>query len=97
MRFRLALLLTLSWLAGCGGAGTAPQRLDQGALLAASCSGCHAEGGGAIAGLEGIPAAELEARLLAYRDDAGGGSSMHRMARGYTDEQIALIARTLGE
>ena len=97
MRYPLALALVLPWLAGCGGVGTEPSRLDQGALLTASCSGCHADGGGAIAGLDGMPATELEAKLLAYRDSPDGGSSMHRMARGYSDDQIALIARTLGE
>ena len=97
MRYRLALALILPWLAGCGGVSSEPARLDRGALLTASCSGCHANGGQAIASLEGAPAAELEAKLLAYRNDAEGGSSMHRMARGYSEEQIALIARTLGE
>jgi cytochrome c553 len=73
--------------------------LDQAALLAVSCSGCHAAGGSAdgIASLDGIEAAELEARLLVYRNEPDGGSAMHRMARGYTEVQIAMIANTLGD
>lgn len=97
MRSILALALSLPWLTGCGGVAQAPADLDQAALLTASCSGCHAAGGEAIASLDGIPAEELEARLLAYRNDSDGGSAMHRMARGYSVEQIALIASTLGE
>ncbi len=97
MRYRLALALSLPWLAGCGGLVQAPMALDQAALLTASCSGCHAAGGRAIVSLDGMAASELEAKLLAYRNDADGGSAMHRMARGYSDEQIALIASTLGE
>ncbi len=97
MRFRSLLMCVLPWLAGCGGVATGSAGIDQAALLTASCSGCHAPGGEAIASLEGMPAAELEAKLQAYRTEAEGGSSMHRMARGYSDEQIALIARTLGE
>ena len=31
-----------------------------------------------------------------YRRTTAGGSSMHRMARGYTEEQIRLIADYLG-
>jgi cytochrome c553 len=73
--------------------------LDQATLLAVSCSGCHAAGGSAhgIASLDGIQTAELEARLLAYRNEPDGGSAMHRMARGYTEQQIAMIANTLGD
>ena len=97
MRWQALLIAFLPWLAGCGGVATGPTGIDQAALLTASCSGCHAEGGQAITGLTGMPATELEAKLLAYRDDAGDGSAMHRMARGYSDEQIGLIARTLGD
>lgn len=97
MRSILAMTLSLPWLAGCGGVAQAPANLDQAALLTASCSGCHAAGGKAIVSLDGIPAAELEARLLTYRNDADGASAMHRMARGYSAEQITLIASTLGE
>ena len=97
MRYCLALALALPLLAGCGGVTTESSHLDQGALLSASCSGCHADGGEAIPSLRGISVAELAAKLQAYRNSAAGGSSMHRMARGYSDEQIALIAGTLGE
>ena len=64
-------------------------RLDQAALLTASCSGCHVPGGSAqgIVSLEGRSAGEIQASLLAYRNDTGGGSAMHRMARGYTEQQ----------
>ncbi len=97
MRCRGLLVGLLPWLAGCGAVVSEPAAIDQAALLTASCSGCHARGGQAIASLDGMPATELEAKLLAYRNEAEGGSSMHRMARGYSAEQIALIARTLGE
>ena len=96
-------MLAALWFAGCGGVpadgGKAGPNLDQAALLTASCSGCHAPGGSSdgIASLEGRSTAALEASLLAYRNDTGGGSAMHRMARGYTEQQIAIIARARGE
>lgn len=99
---RLLAVCAGLWLAGCGGlpagGGASATQLDQAALLTASCTGCHASSGsaGGIASLEDISSAELQARLLAYREDAEGGSAMHRMARGYTDEQIAMIAGRLG-
>ena len=74
-------------------------RLDQAALLTASCSGCHAAGGspGGIVSLDGMSSDALESKLLAYRNDRDGGSAMHRMARGYTEQQIAVIAHSLGD
>ncbi len=93
---RLELLLFLCVLAGCGGVAREPAALDQGALLAASCSGCHAAGGQEIIDLSGMTAAELEAALLTFRSEPVGPTAMHRMARGYSDQQFALIAQALG-
>jgi sulfide dehydrogenase cytochrome subunit len=75
-------------------AGHAP--LGSTAALAVSCSGCHREGGRAIVSLEGLSADDIEARFLMYRSSTVGDSAMHRMARGYTEEQIRLIADYLG-
>ena len=75
-------------------AGHAP--LGSAAALAASCSGCHGEGGQAIVSLADLSVDDIEARFLMYRSSTAGGSSMHRMARGYTEEQIRLIADYLG-
>jgi len=75
-------------------AGHAP--LGSTAALAVSCSGCHGKGGRAIVSLEGLSADGIEARFLVYRSSTAGGTSMHRMARGYTEEQIRLIADYLG-
>lgn len=89
-------------LAGCSGSfpGEPDSRVTgQAALLASTCSGCHATGrsGAAIASLEGMSAAFLETRLLAYRSEPDGPTAMHRMTRGYTEAQIALIAQYLGD
>ena len=94
---RVLLALTVLWLAGCGGAAREPAALDQGALLTASCSGCHATGGESVTSLQGMSSVELRAKLEAYRSDSDGNTAMHRMARGYSDQQIALIAQTLGK
>lgn len=102
MAWRVMAVCAGLWLAGCGGvpAGStaSPAQLDQAALLTASCTGCHAAGGSqtGIVTLDSMTSAELEAKLLAYRNDPGGATAMHRMARGYTDRQIAVIANRLG-
>ena len=96
-----AALLSACALVGCGsqpaGDSALDRRVDQAALLSASCSGCHASGGSAdgIASLDGLDADAIEARLLSYRDNSAGGSSMHRMARGYSEAQVRMIAEAV--
>ena len=68
----------------------------QAALLSASCSGCHMDGGEAIASLAGYDAASVEMRLLSYKS-SDGETVMHRLARSYSDEQIREIAAYLGQ
>lgn len=69
-------------------------RLGEAALLASVCSGCHASDGSstAIKPLGGRSAADLSRDLLRYKNAADGASAMHRMARGYSDEQLEMIA-----
>lgn len=74
----------------------APSRAE---LLAAPCLSCH---GSETAARNEIPRLELEAgviraRLEAFRKDDSHTTVMTRIARGYTDEEIALIAEYLGK
>lgn len=74
---------------------TASAQADPVAVLAAACTSCHGVDGRsttAIPSLAGRPADDLAAALLAYRDGTRGGTIMDRIARGYTPEQIALLA-----
>lgn len=75
------------------------QALGEAATLASVCTGCH--GGGesstAIPSLRGRSAEALAASFLRYKNEAEGPSSMHRMARGYTDVQIQSISAYLAE
>lgn len=74
---------------------TASAQADPGAVLAAACTSCHGVDGRsttAIPPLAGRPANDLSAALLAYRDGSRDGTIMGRIARGYTPEQIALLA-----
>lgn len=110
-RWLIVGLPTLLCWAGCAATGTGPaaarsdtpvaaasaSALDRAALLATVCSGCHAEGGSAIVSLQAHAAADIERLLRAYRDAADGPSAMHRMARGYSDADIAAIAMRVGK
>lgn len=88
-------------LSACGGAsGSDPKpdavALSETAALASSCSGCHAATGAAIASLSGRSAGELESLLLEYRHGEGT-TVMHRLARAYSDEQIAAVSAYVAE
>lgn len=85
-----AILLALGLLPGA-----APAAADPGALLAQGCLGCHGPGGGGSHGIPGIagrPAAETAALMLAFRDDLRPATIMNRIARGYTEAEIAALA-----
>lgn len=84
-----ALALTL----GAGLAHAQDPNLDRN--LAATCAGCHGTNGharGDMRALAGVPAARIVAMLADYKSGAQAGTIMQQIARGYTDEQIQLIA-----
>lgn len=89
------MLLTAALLALplTGGAAAQDQRT---ALLAGSCQGCHGVAG---AGAGGIPSiaqtmsrADFVAAMQGFRANARPATVMGRIARGYTDEEFALLA-----
>lgn len=64
-------------------------------LAAEGCLGCHGvEGRGAtgVAALAGRDRAELISAMLAFRANERPGTIMGRIARGYTDAEIAAVA-----
>lgn len=67
----------------------------QAPLAAEGCYGCHGPGGsgaGAIPPIAGRDAAELRAAMLAFRANERQGTIMGRVARGYTEAEIAATA-----
>lgn len=63
--------------------------------LASACANCHGTGGvsqGAMPRLAGQYQADLERRMLDYKSGRLQGTVMPQLAKGYTDEQITLIA-----
>ena len=69
------------------------------AALAATCSGCHGPdtNGSAIVTLEGYTSEQISTGFQRYRQDPNGATAMHRMARGYSAQQVQLIADYLGQ
>ena len=68
---------------------------SQGAMLGASCAGCHGTDGrspGSIPPIHGRPAEFIRTSLTDFRSGKRPSTVMGRHAKGYTDEEIALIA-----
>lgn len=66
------------------------------ALVTGGCVGCH---GGDGSGGHGIPKiaetmnrSDFVAMMKAFRDNQNNPTVMNRIARGYTDEEFALMA-----
>jgi len=65
--------------------------------LAATCANCHGTNGNAqgkdVKPLAGVPAANIAGLMAAYKAGAVPNTTiMHQIAKGYTDDQIQLIA-----
>ena len=66
--------------------------------LAATCANCHGtngQGRGEMKALAGRPAAATIAMMAGYKSGTLPATIMHQIAKGYTDEQIKLIANYL--
>jgi cytochrome c553 len=89
----LVLASCLIALLGVATANAADARVARD--LSASCAACHGTEGrsvGKFAALAGQDAAKLVESLEAFRDGTRTASVMHQHAKGYTDEEFALIA-----
>lgn len=65
-------------------------------MLAAPCAGCHSTDGkspGAIPVLYGKSAHFITQRMLAFKTDARQGTVMNRIAKGYSEAEIAALAQ----
>ncbi len=63
--------------------------------LAATCANCHGTNGqasGEMKQLAGQSAEKIMAAIADYKSGAQPATIMHQIAKGYTDEQIRLIA-----
>ena len=63
--------------------------------LAATCANCHGTNGqarGDMKPLAGLTAEKIIAAVADYKSGAQPATIMHQIAKGYTDEQIRLVA-----
>lgn len=95
------LLVSANVLTACGSStpgandGAAPElkmATRRGATLALACGGCHSASSDTMISLDGYGAEALREALNRYRTEADGTTVMHRLARGYSDTDIDLLA-----
>jgi cytochrome subunit of sulfide dehydrogenase len=65
------------------------------AYLAANCANCHGSKGQAVGGMPSLAGQSrdyLIKQMQDFRDGKRPATIMHQLSKGYTDEQIALMA-----
>ena len=70
--------------------------------LAATCANCHGtDGKGVVDGgmplINGLTSEQMLVQLKAFKTGAREGTIMPQLAKGYTDEQLEIIANQLGK
>ncbi|MBK7663194.1 MAG: c-type cytochrome [Sterolibacteriaceae bacterium] len=63
--------------------------------LSATCANCHGTNGRSLGGMEslaGVDKNKLLDKLKAFRSDAKPATIMHQISKGYSEEQLDLIA-----
>jgi len=66
------------------------------AMLANPCAGCHGPDGdspGSIPALKNLSAKYISISMKAFKSDQRSGTIMNRIAKGYSDEEIDLMAQ----
>lgn len=83
-------------LAGSMLASSSAFAIDRGELLANTCAGCHGPSGvshgPATPTIAGMSAAYFTESMVAYRDATRPSTIMTRIAKGYSDDDIAAMA-----
>jgi cytochrome c553 len=71
------------------------QDANLGRNLAATCANCHGTNGqarGEMKQLAGLSAEKIITAVADYKSGAQPATIMHQISKGYTDEQIKLVA-----
>ncbi|MCR2745423.1 c-type cytochrome [Limnobacter parvus] len=79
-----------------------PEKRLQAASLAATCANCHGTNGqgvqgSAVTGLANLSVEYIKTNMIWFKTGQRPATVMHQLAKGYTDEQIDIIANYLGQ
>ena len=92
-----SILIVIGAVAAMGAGSVAAQGGDANAArnLAATCANCHGTNGvsqGVTDSLAGVGKDELVRKMQDFKTGKRPGTIMQQLAKGYTDQQIELIA-----
>jgi cytochrome subunit of sulfide dehydrogenase len=93
-RFQAVTAALLAALAGTAVAQS-PTSPTLGRNLGAQCANCHGTNGKSVAevpSIAGQPVAVFVQKMKDYRDGKLPATIMHQLSKGYSDEQITLMA-----
>jgi len=86
----------LAALAACVPFAAVAQDNPAARSLAASCAACHGSDGRSVTaevpGLAGLPRDYIAAQMKAFQDGRRPATVMQQLAKGYSDQQIQLLA-----
>ena len=94
MKTRIALL-TAAFISGGLTLPAHAQNANLGRNLAATCTHCHGTEGRSVGGtvpLAGMPKDQLAQAMKAFKSGARPATVMHQLSKGYTEQQVELIA-----
>jgi cytochrome subunit of sulfide dehydrogenase len=94
MRTPLSLLVLALWMPQAHSQDAASS-LRAGTYLAATCANCHGTSGrsnGGLPTLAGLPKEALVQSMREFREGKRPATVMHQLAKGYSEEQVALLA-----
>lgn len=91
---KVRFIIAAMCLAGMSGLAAAEYK-NAARDLAATCANCHGTNGRSVGGsdsLAGVPAANTLQKLKEFRDGDRPATIMHQITKGYTEEQLKLVA-----
>lgn len=92
-----ALRMAGLWLAAMAAAASAAAEPLDARGIALNCEICHQSGDSAIPTLAGQPAERLRRLLLDFKYLVGQATLMPRIAKGYSDAELAALADYFSE
>jgi len=95
MQLKLLTQTTLTTVLLFSGVTSSATEITQGMMLSNSCAACHGTDGkspGAIPSIHGKSVQFISQALIEFRAGTRPSTVMGRHAKGYTDEEIKLIA-----
>ena len=86
-------LLAAAFIGGGLALPTSAQDADLGRNLAATCVTCHGKNASGTGTLDGRPKSQIVQTMKDFKSGARPATLMHQLSKGYTEQQVELIAQ----